>query len=390
MKNVFLSSVALLLLQGALHAEYTNFDLSLKAGLTSIDNEDGWNFDKGTFAVDGVVDLGYVIRPRLDLVYVNIDEKAGVNSLWQVAADGQYDFELYPDYPIDLYLFAGLGYEYVSGSRKGFESQFFVQGGGGLLYPINKNFSLVTEFKALQMIDSSGNDEDNEFVFLIGASMPFHIETRPPDSDGDGVLNARDLCPDTPPGVRVNADGCPVPVEKPKPKPQVVETVELEEAVEVAPAPVAVIPQEPLVEVKDEDGDGVPDKLDRCPGTPAGFSVDTHGCGVKKRLEVHFESNKATLTPDSMQKIKAFADYMKKMPHVRVTIEGYTDSSGDMKQNMKLSQQRAQAVKKALVSFGVDAGRITAVGKGSLNPIADNDTPEGRAKNRRIEAIIHQ
>ncbi len=91
-----------------------------------------------------------------------------------------------------------------------------------------------------------------------------------------------------------------------------------------------------------------------------------------------------------MRQIKAFADYMKKMPHISVTIEGYTDSSGDMKHNMQLSQQRANAVKKALVANGISASRITAVGKGALNPIADNDTPEGRAKNRRIEAIIHQ
>ena len=383
MKNLFFSSLALLFLQGALHAEYTNFDLSLKAGLTSIDNEDGWSFDKGTFAADGIVDLGYVIRPRLDLVYVNIDEKQGVDSLWQIAVDGQYNFDLYPDYPIDLYLFAGLGYEYVSGSRKGFESNFFMQGGGGVLYPVNQNFSLVTEFKALQMIDSSGSDEENEFVLLIGASMPFHIETRPPDADGDGVLNAEDLCPNTPPGVCVNADGCPVPLKKPKPKRKPRVTV----------AATTITPIEPPhkeIKVADTDGDGVPDKLDKCPNTPAGFSVDEHGCGIKKRLEVHFESNEAKLTPDSMRKIKAFADYLKRKPKATVTIEGYTDSSGDMKKNMKLSQQRALSVKKALISFGIKPGRITAVGKGSLNPIADNDTPEGRAKNRRIEAIIHQ
>jgi OOP family OmpA-OmpF porin len=391
MKHLFLSSVALLFLQGALHAEYTNFDLSLKAGLTSIDNEDGWSFDKGTFAFDGTVDLGYVIKPRLDLVYVNIDEEKSVDSLWQMAVDGVYDFDLYPDYPIDLYLFGGLGYEYVSGSRKGFESQFFVQGGAGVLYPVNKNFSLVTEFKALQMIDSSGSDEDNEFVVLVGASMPFHIETRLPDADGDGVLNADDLCPNTPPGVRVNPDGCPVAVktEKAAPKPKPEPTPEVVPAVETTITPVEPL-HEKVVKVSDEDGDGVADSLDQCPNTPAGFSVDKKGCGVKKRLEVHFESNEAKLTADSMQKIKAFAAYLKRMPNVTVTIEGYTDSSGDMKQNMKLSQERALAVKKALISFGIKPNRITAVGKGPLNPIADNDTPQGRAKNRRIEAIIHQ
>ena len=380
MKKFFFSSMVLLGLKGLYAAEYTNFDLSLKAGLTSIDNKEGWSFEKGTLAADSVVDLGYVIKPRIDLVYTSIDEKGGsVKSLWQLALDGQYDIELDPTIPVDPYLFGGLGYEYVRGSRKGFDSQFFLQGGAGLKYRVNSDFSLVTEFKALQMLDSSGNDEKNEFVVLVGASMPFHIESTPLDSDHDGVLNADDLCPNTPPGVRVNADGCPLPkVSRHEPAPQ--------PEAPVTPPKVSVVPKPP----QDSDHDGVPDTIDACPATPEGFAVDAKGCGIRKQLEVHFESNSATLTPASMRQIKAFADYMKKMPHISVTIEGYTDSSGDMKHNMQLSQQRANAVKKALVANGISASRITAVGKGALNPIADNDTPEGRAKNRRIEAIIHQ
>ncbi len=391
MKKYFFSSIALIVLGVTLQAqeEPLNFDLGFKAGLTSLNNDNGWNFEKMTLAVDGVFDLGYVIKPRIDFAYVNVDEKRGsVNSLWQVAADGQYDFELTPEYPVDIYLFAGVGYEYVSGSRKGFESQFFLQGGGGLKYPVNQNFSFVTEFKALQMLESSSSDEDSEYVILIGASVPFHTESREvPDQDGDGVLNADDLCPNTPPGVRVDADGCRIISKKPKPK--VVRKTEKIEKIE-KPAVVASAPVVTPRKAIDSDHDGIPDSLDKCPNTPAGFSVDTHGCGTKKRLEVHFESNSATLTPDSMLKIKAFAAYMKRMPGISVTIEGYTDSSGDPKKNMQLSQQRANAVKQALIKEGIKASRITAVGKGALNPIADNDTPEGRAKNRRIEAIIYQ
>ncbi len=394
MKNIFFSSIALAVLAMSLQAreEPLNFDLGLKAGLTSLNNENGWHFEKTTLSADGTFDLGYAIFPRIDLSYVNVDEKEGsVNSLWQLALDGLYDFKMTPDYPVDLYLFGGIGYEYVSGSRKGFESQFFLQGGGGLKYPVNQNFSLVTEFKALQMLDSSHSDEDSEYQVLIGMSMPFHIEARVvPDADGDGVLNADDLCPNTPPGVRVNADGCPIVPKKKKMRAQ--NNVEKIEKIE-KPMPVTVKKPVPPVRkppVIDHDHDGVPDSMDRCPHTPAGFNVDKNGCGIKKRLEVHFESNSATLTPASMQKIREFAAYLKRMKHVSVTIEGYTDSSGDPKKNMQLSQQRANAVKSALIKAGVKASRITAVGKGALNPIADNDTPEGRAKNRRIEAIIHQ
>ncbi len=384
MKKIFLSSLALMLLGLTLEAreEPLNFDLGLKAGLTSLNNSNGWNFEKVTIAADSVFDIGYAISPRVDLVYVNVDEKKGsVNSLWQIALDGQYDFDLTPDNPFDLYLFGGIGYEYVSGSRKGFENQFFLQGGGGIKYPVNQNFSLVTELKMLQMLDTSHSDEDSEYAILIGAVMPFHTEVKAlPDRDGDGVLNAADLCPNTPPGVRVGPDGCPVPQIKPKRRVE----KRVEKITKIAkPAPVKV-------RIADADHDGVPDSMDSCPNTPAGFSVDRNGCGAKTRLEVHFDSNAATLTEGSLQKIKAFAAYMKRMPGISVTIEGYTDSSGDPKKNMQLSQQRANTVKEALVKEGIRASRITAVGKGALNPIADNDTPEGRAQNRRIEAIIHQ
>jgi len=381
MKKIFFSSIALLCLHNISNADIVDFDLSLKTGLTSLNNEDGSNFNKGTFNADTTVDIGYVIRPRIDLAYINVDETMGtVKSLWQIAAGGQYDFELSDRYYVDPYLFAGLGYEYVDGSRKGFESQFFAQAGAGLKYPINNTLNLVTEFKALQIFDDHQNDENNEFALLIGVSMPFHFETTALDDDKDGVLNADDLCPNTPPGVAVNADGCPVKVKKvvtevvaaPAPAPEIVE--------EVVPAPV----------VLDTDHDGVEDSLDQCPNTPSGFTVNKKGCGIKKTLQVHFESNSAKLTPLSMQKIKEFAAYMKRKPKVTVTIEGYTDSSGDPRKNMKLSQERANAVKKALISYGVSASRIVAIGKGELNPIADNETKEGRAKNRRIEAIIHQ
>ena len=390
MKNIFFSLIALMALEMSLHAqeEPLNFDLGLKAGLTSLNNEEGWHFEKMTLAADGSFDIGYSIKPRVDFVYVNVDEKRGsVNSLWQLALDGLYDFELTPDYPIDLYLFAGVGYEYVDGSRKGFESQLFLQGGGGVKYPVNQNFSLVAEFKGLQMLDSTRSDEDSEYQFLVGVSMPFHIEAKEvPDADGDGVLNADDLCPNTPPGVKVAADGCPI---QPKPKikkEHILRKIEKKvEKIDKMAKPVPI-----KVSISDHDHDGIPDRLDRCPNTPPGFSVDKKGCGIRKRLEVHFESNSATLTPASMEKIRAFASYLKWMKRASVTIEGYTDSSGDPAKNMHLSQQRANAVKSALINAGVAASRITAVGKGALNPIADNDTPEGRAKNRRIEAIIHQ
>ena len=96
-----------------------------------------------------------------------------------------------------------------------------------------------------------------------------------------------------------------------------------------------------------------------------------------------FETGKATLKPESMEEIQKVADYMKKNPTARFEVQGHTDNQGSDKINDPLSQQRAEAVVKALEGLGCDP----AVGKGSHEPVADNATEAGRAKNRRVEFI---
>ena len=100
-----------------------------------------------------------------------------------------------------------------------------------------------------------------------------------------------------------------------------------------------------------------------------------------------FETGKATLKPESMTEIEKVAAYMKKNPSVRFEVQGHTDNQGSDKINDPLSQQRAEAVVKALESLGVDGFNLRAVGKGSHEPVASNSTDEGRAKNRRVEFI---
>ena len=374
MKKIFFSSFALLVLHTASSAEVINFDLSVKTGLTALKNDNGSNFNKGTLAIDGMIDLGYYINPRIDFTYVNVNENPGtVESLWQIAFAGHYELELSDQYYVNPYAFMGLGFEYVNGSRKGFENQVYGEFGAGLSLPLNDSFSIVAETRGIRIFDKNRQDEKDEFALLLGVSMPFHVAKEVPDQDHDGVLNAQDLCPNTPPGVKVNRDGCPI---RPKPKKKIVKPITLK------------MPKK-IVKI-DSDHDGVIDRLDKCPNTPKGFLVNKAGCGIKKRLEVHFKSNSATLAAGSVQEIRKFAQYLERMPHVTVTIEGYTDSSGIFKKNMVLSKKRANAVRKALISLGISPKRIKAVGKGPLNPIANNETKEGRALNRRIEAVIHQ
>ena len=100
-----------------------------------------------------------------------------------------------------------------------------------------------------------------------------------------------------------------------------------------------------------------------------------------------FETGKATLKPESMAEIQKVADYMKKNPTARFEVQGHTDNQGSDKINDPLSQQRAEAVVKALEGLGCDPFNMRAVGKGSHEPVADNATEAGRAKNRRVEFI---
>lgn len=103
--------------------------------------------------------------------------------------------------------------------------------------------------------------------------------------------------------------------------------------------------------------------------------------------DVQFATGKAVITPDSFARLDALVEYMAHKKTARVEISGHTDNAGKKAANKKLSQQRADALRDYLVSKGIDASRIKAVGYGDEKPIAPNDTSEGRQKNRRIEVI---
>lgn len=106
-------------------------------------------------------------------------------------------------------------------------------------------------------------------------------------------------------------------------------------------------------------------------------------------LKVLFDFDKAVIKKNSFQDVDNLAAVMKQYPDLNVTIEGHTDSIGTAAYNKKLSQQRADAVKKYMVEkSGIDAKRLTAKGFGEEKPIVSNKTKEGRAQNRRVEAAV--
>ncbi|MGK4007998.1 OmpA family protein [Sorangium sp. So ce1036] len=184
----------------------------------------------------------------------------------------------------------------------------------------------------------------------------------PPDTDGDGVIDAEDACPNIA-GIRTAdpaTNGCP----------------------------------------GDRDGDTVRDDQDACPDEKGKVDPDPakNGCPVAVRMteteivilqQVQFDTNKATIKKASDELLEEVAGVLKEHPEIlKVEVQGHTDPRGGRAYNMKLSQARAESVVKALVQRGVEAERLTPKGYGPDVPIADNDTAEGRQKNRRVQFKI--
>lgn len=112
---------------------------------------------------------------------------------------------------------------------------------------------------------------------------------------------------------------------------------------------------------------------------------------VVDRLTIHinFDTDKSVIRTADIPELEKAVAFVNKYPGSKVSVEGYTDSRGSDKYNLDLSDRRAQAVKKYIVDKGgIQAGLITAVGKGKSNPVGDNNTEKGRFENRRVEVLI--
>lgn len=150
---------------------------------------------------------------------------------------------------------------------------------------------------------------------------------------------------------------------------------------------------------KDHDKDGVIAMRDKCPHTPINAKVDNTGCAISKnlsnsieskvKLDVRFETSKYQLKDSELKGLLKLGKFLQKFKSTDVVIEGHTDSQGDEMKNLLLSQNRANAIKQALVEkFTIAPSRIKAIGYGESRPIADNKTAIGRATNRRVTAEV--
>lgn len=215
----------------------------------------------------------------------------------------------------------------------------------------------------------------------VGATV--NAEGCPSDADADGVYNGIDKCPNTPAGATVDASGCPGDQDGDGVYNGIDKCPD-------TPAGAKVNAQGCPV---DSDGDGVPDYMDKCPNTPAGMKVNAEGCPIlfepgKTALVlegVTFATNSSALDPTSTGILDRVANAVQYNPSgYRLEVAGYTDNTGSRAHNMKLSQARAESVMNYLISKGVPASMLTAKGYGPDFPVDTNATAAGRANNRRV------
>jgi OmpA-OmpF porin, OOP family len=128
---------------------------------------------------------------------------------------------------------------------------------------------------------------------------------------------------------------------------------------------------------------------------PAAAPVDATVCQqlfteVLAKGTIRFESGRSSLDPDSAGLLDHLVETALRCPTTNIDVAGHTDSDGDVTANQALSEKRAQAVVDYLVKAGLPASRFSAIGYGSAQPVADNDTDEGKARNRRIEFVVKE
>ena len=290
--------------------------------------------------------LGYGLTDRLniELAYFELDPDisgaSGSADLDQLRLDLLYDLD-YQIGDFNTFAVAGLGENDFS-----FHDETIVDFGAGVKYQLSDNIEWRTALRSFFSLDRESADIgiDTTLVFKFGG--------------------------------RRSPAPAPTPI------------VEEEPVVEETPAPVTVV---------DSDNDGVPDGQDACPDTPRTYAVDDRGCPIpveeiaRVELEVNFEVDRSEVQSQYFDEIQEVADFMRQYPEVIVELEGHTDSDGTEEYNQGLSQRRADAVRQVLIDrFGIQGSRISATGYGESRPIASNNTPAGKAQNRRVVTVIIQ
>jgi len=334
-----------------------NLDHSLTVGLAAGYNlTENWAAELALNAIDAESDVG------------NVD----VNG-FLVRLDGLYHFM--PENRLVPYLAAGLGQLTLDPSTGPADEEFNVNYGGGVKYFLSDDVALRGDVRHVIGF------EDNYSNLIYTAGVLFQLGPKPKamparDSDGDGVADDKDACPNTPQGVKVNERGCPIDSDKDG----------VADYLDVCPDTPLGAPVDAKGCPKDSDGDGVFDYRDKCPDTAPGVMVDENGCVLTFTLQIEFDTDKADIRPQYHNKLGEAAAFIRKYPAPQILVAGHTDNVGDDDYNLQLSQRRAESVRQYLIDqFHIDANKLVAKGFGKTQPVADNATSEGRQKNRRVD-----
>jgi len=312
------------------------------------------------------------------------------------------------------YLHAGMGYFQIepNGSGNSSDGTMLSAGAGFMLDLFSSNVALRGEWR--HRLDSALDEDMHDDLFSIGLQIPFGPATpKWVDSDGDGVEDGSDNCPNTPAGAKVDAWGCELDSDGDGVK----------DSMDKCPGTPRGVAVDADGCPNDSDGDGVSDDKDQCPGTPAGEPVDENGCeldddndGVINRLDecpgtpegtpvdkrgcaiegdyvlqgVNFESNADRLAAGTSAVLDDVSETLLKYPDIRFEVGGHTDSDGAAEYNLGLSSRRAQTVYDYLANKGVAENRMSVQGYGEAEPIADNTTSAGKAQNRRVVLSVEE
>lgn len=248
--------------------------------------------------------------------------------------------EYYETSRVSYYSLAGFGYEDFTNNQFNNDDDGFFNYGVGVKYKLTEQLALKADVRHL--ITFAGN---NNLLYTLGLGISFGEKAQPHVKQK----------------------------EEPKVEEKVVEEVKEEKPV-----------------IGDDDKDGVLNNVDKCPNTELGIVVDATGCAVSTNLSINFDFDSAEIKNTYGTKLEEFATFLKTYPMLNAKIGAHTDSVGSAAYNKKLSQKRAEAAVKSLTALNIDPSRLEAVGYGEEKPLSDNATKEGRALNRRVEAVVKQ
>lgn len=392
-----------------------------------------------------------VIYPELSLLYsrAEYESTSSEPDIYRVALNGVYEFDKLSF--ITPLAKAGLGYRTLDVREDATENTIFIDAGVGAKLRFTKRLSLKIEalymldyndnrldnniallaglnigFGGTTIVgkpryielDEDGDGVEDSLDKCSGTPTGTVVDTDgcklDTDDDNDGVLNSMDECPESAAGVTVDAAGCKIDGDD--------DNDGILNSMDQCPDTLSglLVDDNGCKVDRDDDGDGILNSLDRCPETPAGKvvladgcvdgdddndgilnskdecpntsdqvnSIDELGCVKDFNMQISFKRKSFDVDEQSNKNIEKFADFLNTNMIFKTKLVGYTDSMGRESDNQILSEKRAATVKELLINNGVSSDRITTEGRGEADPIADNETEEGRAQNRRIEAEL--